>query len=109
MLERIKFMKVNRHKRYDYTPRFYDERKERLNALIKNYEEKEDEFEPGSAEYRARLKERMERTWSLQSTQSGQSRAANIRLIVILAALLIATYFILNYVDIFTSEVTIVN
>ena len=34
MLERIKFMKVNSHKKYGYVPRYYNERKERLNAMI---------------------------------------------------------------------------
>jgi hypothetical protein len=48
----------------------------------------------------------MHSSWGLGETHSRQSKAANIRLIIILAALLLATYFILDYVDIFAAEVT---
>ncbi|MEX2485202.1 MAG: hypothetical protein WED10_11600 [Brumimicrobium sp.] len=103
-------MKVNRHKQYNYTPRYYDERKERLNAMIKNYEKSDSENGEGSsAEQRAQLKERIQNNWSLQSTHSSQSKSANIRLVIILAALLLGAYFILNYVDVFSSEVTIID
>jgi hypothetical protein len=106
MLERIRFMKVNQHKRYDYTPRYYDERKERLKAMIALYEKDEsDEFDKDSAQYRARIKQRMEQSWSLQTVHSTQSKAANIRLIVILVILIAVTYFIFDYVDMFSSEV----
>ena len=109
MLERIKFIKVNRNKRYDYTPRYYDERKERLNAMIAQYEESDDEMEKDSAAYRARIKQRMERSWGLQDTYVKQTGAANIRLIIILFALLGITYFILNHVDTFSSEITVID
>ena len=106
MLERIQFIKVNRHKRYDYTPRYYDERKERLETLKKRYQEDENDVDVSSAEYRASIKQRIEQSWEMNSAQSSHARSANVRLIIILAALLLITYFILGYVDIFSGEVT---
>lgn len=107
MLERIQFIKVNRHKRYDYTPRYYDERKERLDALVKKYQEEEndDNVDTSSAEYRARIKQRIEQDWNMNSAQASSARAANVRLIIILCALLLITYFILDYVEIFSADV----
>ena len=104
MLERIQFIKVNRHKKYNYSPRYYDERKERLERLIEKYEEKED-VDKQSAEYRARMKQRIEQSWEMNSASASSARSANVRLIIILAALLLLTYFILDYVDIFSAEV----
>lgn len=104
MLERIKFMKVNSHKKYGYVPRYYDERKERLKAMISQYED-DGQFEQDSAEYRARMKQRMERNWNLNTEHSTQSRASNVRLIVILVALITVTYFIFDYVDMFSADI----
>lgn len=103
MLERIKFMKVNRNKRFEYTPRFYDERKERLQKMREAYS---DDSEADDAQRREKLRENMKHSWGLESAHTQQSRAANIRLIIILAALLFGTYFILDYVDIFAAEIT---
>ena len=103
MLERIKFMKVNKHKSFEYTPRFYNERRERIEKMKKAYSEDEDQ---DGMFRRERLRENMHSSWGLGETHSRQSKAANVRLIIILAALLLATYFILDYVDIFAAEVT---
>lgn len=103
MLERIKFMKVNKHKRFEYTPRFYNERKERLKKMKEAYS---DEADGDAVQRRERLRENMHSTWGLESAHTKQSRAANIRLVIILALLLLGTYFILDYVEIFAAEVT---
>ncbi len=103
MLERVKFMKVNKNKRFEYTPRFYNERKERLNKMREAYS---DDGEADSAQRRERMRDKMQTSWGLESAHASQSRAANIRLIVILVALLVGSYFILDYVEIFTAEVT---
>ena len=102
MLERIKFMKVNRHKRFDYTPRYYDERKERIKKMQKAYSE-EDNLT--ITEQEARLRDKMHSAWQFEKSYTQQSKAANIRLIIILVVLLLATYFILDYVDMFAAEV----
>lgn len=102
MLERIKFMKVNSNKQFDYTPRYYDARKERIDNMRKAYDNDSDST---TTEQQARLREKMQSSWNIESSYTKQSRSANIRLVIILAALLLATYFILDYVDIFTAEV----
>ena len=105
MLERIRFMKVNRNKKFDYTPRYYDERKERLDKLVKRYQKDDQQLDTSSAEYRAKIKARIEQNWELNSATASHSRAANIRLILILGALLLAAYYILDYVSLFSAEV----
>ncbi|RFC54763.1 hypothetical protein DXU93_07190 [Brumimicrobium aurantiacum] len=102
MLERIKFMKVNKTKQFDYTPRYYDARKERIQNMRKAYDA---EANATPTEQQLRLREKMQNAWSIESSYTKQSRSANIRLIIILAILLLATYFILDYVDIFTAEI----
>lgn len=107
MLERIQFIKVNRNKRYSYTPRYYDERKERLEALASKYREEKDEAD--TATYRAQIKQRIEQSWDMNASSANAARAANVRLLIILVALLAGSYFILDYVDIFTSDITIID
>ena len=105
MLERIKFMKVNRHKRFDYTPRYYDERKERLEKIKSRYASNDETIT--NEEIRERMRQKIEENWNNNAQGGVQSRAANLRLIVILVALLAAAYFFLDYVEIFTAEVTV--
>lgn len=107
ILERIRFMKVNKHKQFDYTPRYYDERKERLNKLVKKHE-KSSEMAMTKAEHRERLKQRIADNWENNAVDGSAARAANLRLIIILVVLLAAAYFILDYVDIFANDVTII-
>jgi hypothetical protein len=105
ILERIRFMKVNKHKRFDYSPRYYDERKERLDKLVKKHE-KEALSDTKKMEYRERLKQRIADNWESNASSAAASRSANLRLIIILVVLLAAVYFILDYVDIFANDVT---
>lgn len=95
-------MKVNRHRRFDYTPRYYDARKERIKMIQKAYSEEE---KLTITEQEARLRDKMHSAWQFEKSYTKQSKAANIRLIIILVALLLATYFILDYVDMFADEV----
>ncbi|HLV42966.1 MAG TPA: hypothetical protein VKY37_11855 [Brumimicrobium sp.] len=94
-------MKVNKNKRFDFTPRFYDERKERIQSIQKAYSDENST----TTEQQARLRDKMHTAWQVEKSYGKQSRSANIRLIIILVALLLGTYFILDYVDIFAAEV----
>jgi hypothetical protein len=96
-------MKVNTNKRFDYTPRYYDARKERIKMMQKAYSKEENST---LTEQQAHLRDKMHSAWQFEKSYTQQSKAANIRLIIILVALLLATYFILDYVDIFAAEVT---
>ncbi|MBW7867242.1 MAG: hypothetical protein H3C31_02830 [Brumimicrobium sp.] len=101
MLERIRFMKVNKNKRFEYTPRYYDERKERIEHLKKLY----DEDSSDTQVKRDELRSQMQQAWR-GKTYEKQKNAANIRLIVILAVILVIVYYIFGYVDTFSAEVT---
>lgn len=102
MLERIRFMKVNTNKRFDYTPRYYDARKERIRMMQRFYSENEN---VSITDQQAHLRDKMQSAWQYEKSYTKQSRSANIRLIIILIALLLATYFILDSVDMFAAEV----
>lgn len=109
MLERIKFIKVNRHKNYDYTPMYYNERKEKLNAMISSYESKEGKTEDQiNVESKERMRLRLQNSWSAQAEYKNKSRAANLRLIIILIVLVVLVYVIFGVVDPYASDVTIV-
>jgi len=102
ILQRIRFMKVNRNKKFDFTPRYYDERKERINKIREMYAQVDEE---DSSLRQAQVRERIQNAWHSQKSYSKQARYANLRLIIILAALIIAATAILGYVDIFAAEV----
>lgn len=108
ILERIRFMKVNKNKSFNYTPRYYDERKERIQKIKDSYSE-DDDVDSTTAERQARMREKLQSSWQLGETYSKSSKAANIRLILIFAALLLGAYYILGYVDIFASEIIDLN
>lgn len=105
MLERIKFMKVNRHKRFEYSPRYYDERKERLDRIKAKYAEEGEKVKTAAA-YRERLRQSIEDNWGKEGNKAIQSRSANLRLILILVLLLAGAYFLLDAVELFNGEVT---
>lgn len=102
ILQRIRFMKVNKHKRFSYSPRYYDERKERIQRIREAYSDKEGN---SPSEKQAQVRDRIQSAWQTEKSYSQQSRIANVRLIIILVALILAVYFILGYVDIFAAEV----
>lgn len=102
ILERIRFMKVNRHKKFNFTPRFYDERKDRIRKLKEVYS---DSSKLTPDEKQLQLRERIQSNWKANKTYSQKSKSANLRLIIILAILLLVAYLILGNVDLFTSKV----
>ncbi len=80
-----------KNKRFDYTPRYYDERKERLEAIKKKHEN------PERAEIEARIRGKLQR----HATQrKNPFMNTSVRFIIILALLLAITYFILTYLNI---------
>ncbi len=102
ILERIRFMKVNRHKRFNFTPRYYDERKDRIERLKEAYSEN---TEKTPEEQQLQLRERIQSNWNSSKSYSNKAKAANLRLIIILAALILVAYIILGNVDMFASKV----
>jgi len=81
------FFKLKKNKQFDYTPRYYDERKERLENLKKQYGE-----EGSSAESRIRGKIRRHKTTKIPGLFSG----ATLRTFLILGVLVLVVYYLLK-------------
>lgn len=88
----------NEPRRFEYKPRHYSEEDEEWKARTKRIErevamergEKVD-YEPGTVNFRE--------TWSRQKRQTSRSKSALIRLLVILVALIIASYYALQWLE----------
>ena len=73
------FFKQNKHKRYNYTPRYYDERRERLDDIKKKYGVIEDE----SGEKGAYRRKSFRDDWT-QNSKTQNNKNSKIRLFIIL-------------------------
>lgn len=83
---RFKMFHLPRPKKFNYTPRYYDPEKERMEERRKELARERGEFVPGagiSGAFRQRLK-------SKRSTE----RASNFRLILIIIVLLLLAYWL---------------
>lgn len=81
------FIKLNRHKRFEFTPRYYDADKERIEAVKRRYQQS---GEVSSDDMRVHIRERWQQT--RRKNSDGKS---SIRLILIAAILFFAAYYIL--------------
>lgn len=86
-------------KRFSYRPRLYDERRERLEKRKKQIE-KELKLEQRIKENPEVQKLEYERDNYLRFERKRQSRQSNIRLIIILAALIFCTLILLRRIEI---------
>lgn len=89
------FFKQNKNKQYNYTPRYYDERKERLDNLKRKYG-KLDEEESGEKVYR---RTNFRDDWK-QNSKIKSNQNTRIRLFVILVILLLGAYVAINQLGI---------
>lgn len=89
--------KLNRNRSYNYSPRYYDERKERLEKLRKAKAAK-----PDQAYFSGYRKKSFREDWkTVKSTESNRNR--RLRFYVILIFLLIFAYAAIKYgkIDVF--------
>jgi len=100
----MKFKFLNntlQNRRFDYQPRYYDERKERLERKKKQYERvKSGELTP--EERREMLRESMRGEWERADYRQRQRSTSNIRmfiLVLILAGLCYLLFFGADQVD----------
>lgn len=84
------FFKQNQHKRFDYSPRFYDERKERIEEMRKKYGGTESSEKFSGDNFRLR----MNSEWRNSGSRK-KSSGANMRLVVIVLVLFLISYLIL--------------
>ncbi len=88
------FFKQNKNKQYNYTPRYYDERKERLDNLKRKYGKLDEES--GEKVYR---RTNFRDDWK-QNSKIKTNQNTRIRLFVILIILLLAAYVAINQLGI---------
>jgi len=100
LFKNISFMKINRNRRYDYTPRYYDERKEKLKARIAKYERESNEGDLNKEERLSDLRERLSDNWVRGDEYKKSIFTSNIRLVIILAVILALIFFIFNGLEI---------
>ena len=90
--------KKMRHKRFDYSPMYYDERKERLDLKKAEYEKLDNE-ELSSEERQAILRQNMQNTGSRSQHASKAKSTSNIRIVILIAIILVLGYFIFSGLD----------
>jgi len=81
------FFNLNKNKKFGYTPRYYDERKERLDNLKKQYSD-----ETTTAEQRMRGKFKR----PTKKTMPGIFSGATLRTFLILGILVLVVYYMLK-------------
>jgi hypothetical protein len=87
------FTKVNQHKSFSFNPRYYDERKERLDAIVKK--QKEVQAENGfSLSRKEQLKDEISKTWGRKNSRVAQKKKSNTRIVVIVLLIIILGYFV---------------
>lgn len=88
------FNKRIKHRTFDYTPRYYDPKKEELKERMEQYKKNKDEVDLEKTKRRIssgmRAKYRADSNFKKQ-----QTRNSNIRLIIIFMVILVLTYFVL--------------
>ena len=95
-----RFPSIIRHnyqfKRFDYTPRYYDEEKETLEKrkrMIRAEVEQEKKMKDDAfLERHARMRIKMEETW--RNRRSTETRKSNFRIVIIIAILVAVLYAI---------------
>lgn len=88
------FFKLNKNKQYNYTPRYYDERKERLENLKRKHGVSDEETEKKTYR-RTNFRDDWKQTSKIKSNQN-----TRLRLLVIFIFLLLVTYVILSETNI---------
>ncbi len=92
------FKLPNRHKRFDYVPRYYDAEKESLLKKLKQAEKENLLDENGKYAREIKFKAKVENKWG-NSDYKAQSMRSNVRLIVILGVVIVLFYYIFVGLD----------
>lgn len=96
---KIRFLnKTIENKRFDYTPMYYDEKKEALNKKKEVYRRMQS-GEMSDDEKRDLLRHEMRQSWSRTNYRKSQEKASNIRIMILILVLLALGYFIFTGID----------
>lgn len=99
IVDRFKLFKTPNHRRFDYNPRYYDERKEELERKIKRHQAMKELS--GEDEEALRARYRMQQTiddkW--KPNYRKQSSRSTMRLIIVLGVLFFLAYLLFLRID----------
>lgn len=85
------FIRQNRHKSFEFKPRYYDERKERIDELRKKYGASKGDNSSLGGE---RLRDDLARNW--RDNRQTKVKSSNRTLIFIVVSLLAITYYLIK-------------
>ena len=97
----MKFQFLNKtfkNKQFDYSPRYYDERKERLLLKKRQFEKLENDT-LNAEDRKAILRNNMQNTWSRAQSSQKQKRSSNLRVLLLIGILIVLGYFVLNGIN----------
>ena len=92
----FKLSRMHQNRAFNYTPRYYDEDKERLQKRINIIEQDIADAEDGTL-HKEKLREDMRASWK-KGKHTG-SYKANTRLFILLGLICVIAYFAFHYVD----------
>lgn len=87
------FMKLNRNKQFEFTPRYYDPKAERLEAIKRKYARDGEEAKRGDGYEAERLRVELRSKWA--ESRSKHASSSPLRLVIIAAILFGLAYLIL--------------
>jgi hypothetical protein len=94
------FKLPNRHKRFEYVPRYFDPQKEELRKKLRQAEiENGGDVDVKKLKREIQFKSKIENKWGNSELKSQKMRS-NIRLIIIFICLIIAFYYIFKGLDV---------
>jgi hypothetical protein len=88
--------KSGRNKRFNYAPRYYDERKERLEMKKKSFLEDE---KSSDSQRKELLRDAIHQSWNRSKYVSKQKQSANLRIVILIVLILVLGYFVFNGLD----------
>jgi CHASE3 domain sensor protein len=88
------FKMPSKYRRYNFQPRYYDERKEKLQKKIASFNGTQSPEQAREIKFRANLED----TWG-NSEMKKQTQKANLRLLIILILICFAAYYIFIGLD----------
>lgn len=97
----MKFRFLNKtieNQRFDYTPRYYDERKQRLERKKAQYKEIE-EGTVSDDKRREMFRENIQEGFSRAQVRQSAQKSSNMRILILIVLMLALGYFIFNGVD----------
>ncbi len=92
------FKLPNRHKRFEYVPRYYDERKEKLKKKIEQAERAQRGGISDESRREISFRAKAEDKWGNSDYKTASMRQ-NVRLILILGILAVVVYYIFSGID----------